>query len=129
VTIGLDTSVVLRLLTGEPDALAALAAQRLERALADDEVVIVSDLVAAEAYHALQHHYGMPEAEARALLRRLITSGTVRLEPAAAAAAFEPATGAGLLDRLIQVRYLDSGATTLTFDRGQARLTSVELLR
>jgi predicted nucleic acid-binding protein len=53
VSIGLDTSVVLRLLTGEPAAEARLARGRIERAHAAAEPVIVTDLVLAEAYFAL----------------------------------------------------------------------------
>lgn len=127
-TSGLDTSVVLRLLTGEPKALAAVAEHRLREAESRHEDVIVTDLVAAEAYHALQHHYGMPEAEARALLRSFLGSGVVRLDPPAGLAAFEPAGGAGLLDRLIQARYQTLGARLLTFDRRQGRLEGVEVL-
>ncbi|MBA4159491.1 MAG: PIN domain-containing protein [Gemmatimonadetes bacterium] len=127
-TLGLDTSIVLRLLTGEPEALARAATRRLEQAVADQETVIVTDLVAAEVYHALQHHYRMPEVEARALLRRLLASGVVHLDPSGALAAFEPAGGAGLLDRLIHARHQEAGAATLTFDKRQARLPGALLL-
>jgi len=57
VAIGLDTSVVLRLLIGEPRAQAEVARRRIERALIAGEKVIVTDLVVAEAFHALRHHY------------------------------------------------------------------------
>jgi predicted nucleic acid-binding protein len=89
---------------------------------------MVSDLAAAEAYHALQHHYGMPEAETRALLRSFLTSGVVHLDPQEAVREFQPAPGAGLLDRLIHARYRSAGATTLTLDRGQGRLEGAVLL-
>jgi predicted nucleic acid-binding protein len=127
--IGLDTSVVLRLLTGEPEALAQAAARRLEQAVARQERVVVTDLVAAEAYHALRHHYGMPETEARSLLRRFLASGVVHLDPLGALEAFEPAADAGLLDRLIHARHREAGATTLTFDHGQGRLAGAVLLK
>ena len=78
-TIGLDTSVVLRLLTGTPTAEAATARARLERAVFDREKVIVTDLVLAEAYFALHHHYGVPKDEARATLRAMIASGIVAI--------------------------------------------------
>lgn len=101
--IGRDTSVVVRLLVGLPEAL-------------------VSDLVVAETYFALQHHYAVPRAEAQAILRRFITSGVVRLEPAASANALIAAGGAGLVDRLIHLRYRSLGAITLTFERRQGNL-------
>jgi predicted nucleic acid-binding protein len=122
VTIGLDTSVVVRLLVGLPEALARAARQRLERATEEGETILVSDLVIAEAYHALQYHYAIPKAEARSLLRRFVESGVVRLEPAASAAALAAKGGAGLVDRLIHARYRSVGAVTLTLERRQGRL-------
>ena len=67
--IGLDTSAVVRLLVGEPAAQAAAA-----RALVDAHAgeVFVSDLVVAEAYFALRHHYDVPHPETVAALRALI---------------------------------------------------------
>lgn len=121
-TIGLDTSVVVRLLVGLPEALARAARQRLERATEEGETILVSDLVIAEAYHALQYHYAIPKAEARSLLRRFVESGVVRLEPAASAAALAAKGGAGLVDRLIHARYRSVGAVTLTLERRQGRL-------
>jgi len=61
VAIGLDTSVVLRLLIGEPRAQADVARRRIERALIAGEKVVVTDLVVAEAFHALRHHYDVPQ--------------------------------------------------------------------
>src|SRR5437764_854327 len=68
--IGLDTSVVVRLLIGLPEAQARTARRRLELAVERRERVVVSDLVLAETYHALQHHYRMPKREARSILHR-----------------------------------------------------------
>ena len=62
--IGLDTSVVLRLLIGEPRVQMEVARRRIERALIVGEKVVVTDLVVAEAFHALRHHYGVPETVA-----------------------------------------------------------------
>ena len=121
-TIGLDTSVVVRLLVGLPEALARAARRRLERATEDGEGVLVADLVIAEAYHALHYHYAVPKIEARSLLRRFVESGVVRIEPSASAAALTPTGGAGLVDRLIHARYRAVGAVTLTFERQQGRL-------
>ena len=50
--------MVVRLLVGLPEVQAAAARRRLERAVERGEPVFVSDLVLAESYHALQHHYG-----------------------------------------------------------------------
>ena len=70
-SLGLDTSVLLRLLTGEPAREASLARARLERAYAARERVVVTDLVLAEAYFALHYHYGIAKEEARSHLRRM----------------------------------------------------------
>jgi len=122
VTIGLDTSVVVRLLVGLPEALARSARRRLERATEEGEAVLVADLVIAEAYHALQYHYAVPKAEVRSLLRKFVESGVVRLEPSGSAGALDAKGGAGLVDRLIHARYRSIGAVTLTFERRQGRL-------
>jgi predicted nucleic acid-binding protein len=58
VIVGLDTSVLVRLLTGEPRELALVALDYLQEREKAGDRVIVSDWVLAEAYYALQHHYG-----------------------------------------------------------------------
>lgn len=121
-TFSLDTSFVLRLLVGEPPAQAAVARRRLEEALAAGETVLATDLVVADAYYALHYHYGVPKDEVRALLRAMLTSGAVRLEPEGSLWALDPARGAGLVDRLIVARHRALGASTWTFDRKLARL-------
>ena len=121
-SIGLDTSVVLRLLTGQPAADARLARARIERAHAAAEVVLVTDLVLAEAYFALHYHYGQSKEEARSQLRRMAGSGIVTVVPPEAVTALDPALGAGLADRLIHARHRAEGAITLTFDRKMSAL-------
>jgi predicted nucleic acid-binding protein len=125
-TIGLDTSVVVRLLVGVPEAQARRAKARLERALDENETVLVSDLVLAEAYFALHHHYAVPKAEARALLHRLAESGIVVVDPPEALVALRPAQGAGLVDRLLHARYRSRGGVTVTFEKKQAALDGAQ---
>mgnify|MGYP001546964343 CR=1 FL=1 len=128
--IGLDTSVVVRLIIGQPADQCAAARRRLELALTAAEPVIVSDLVIGESYYALQHHYGVPRDEARALLRRFLESGAVTPEPSGIAAVLQwVERGAGLLDRLIHLRYHECGAATVTFDVQQSRLRDAVRLR
>lgn len=115
-TIGLDTSVVLRLLVGEPVKQFEAARARLGSAHAAGEMVVVTDLVVAEAWHALHHHYGVPKDEARRALRGLVTSRLVELMPASSLPALDDAPGAALVDRLIHWRHLSEGARSLTFD-------------
>lgn len=127
--IGLDTSVVVRLLVGLPEAQARVARRRLERAVEAGEPVVVSDLVMAESYHALQHYYEVPKMEARAILRRFVESGIVQLEPPASSGALASTDGAGLVDRLIHLRYRSLGAVTVTFERRQGSLEGAARLR
>jgi predicted nucleic acid-binding protein len=131
VAIGLDTSVVVRLLIGEPRAQAEIARRRIERALIAGEKVVVTDLVVAEAFHALQHHYDVPQAIALNRLQEFLSAGVVQVDPVEAAEALGQGTRghAGLVDRLIVARHRALGATTATFDRRQARLEGGVLLR
>ena len=126
--IGLDASVVVRLLVGLPQGQAAIARRRLERAFEDDQPILVCDLVLAETYYALCHHYRVPKDEARRLLRDFAASGLVTVEPPEVAGALAPARGAGLVDRLIHARYRRVGAVVVTFERKQAALGGAERL-
>jgi hypothetical protein len=67
--------------------------------------------------------------EARAILRRFVESGVVQLEPPASSGALAPADGAGLVDRLIHLRYRNLGAVTVTFERRQGSLEGAARLR
>ena len=127
-SVGLDTTVVLRLIVGEPAAQAAAARQQLEEAFRLGQPIHVCDLVVAEAYHALHYHYGVGKSGARDLLRAMLSSGVVELEPSASLDALDPARSPGLVDRLIAARYRGLGDTTLTFDRRLGRLDGVEVL-
>lgn len=129
--IGLDTSVVLRLLIGEPRAQAEVARRRIERALIAGEKVFVTDLVVAEAYHALRHHYDVPQTVALSRLQDFFSAGIVQVDPVGVAEALGQGTRghAGVVDRLIVTRHRALGATTATFDRRQARLEGGVLLR
>lgn len=129
---GLDTSVVVRLLMGEPEDLALEAMRHVaERRRAGDRL-LVSDLVLAETYYALQHHYCVPKTEVLATLRAFLatpeveTTGeaakvleTLRLESA------KP----GFIDRVIHRGYLGAGGDELvTFERAARKLSGVRVL-
>jgi predicted nucleic acid-binding protein len=66
----LDTSFLIRLLTGDPVPQFHLAAGFLEKCRLEEGVAEVLDLVLAEAYFALQYHYGFPkDAALKSLLQ------------------------------------------------------------
>ena len=127
-SLGLDTSVVVRLIAGEPESLVRLATERIRLAMGEGERVLVSNIVVAEAYFALQRHYRMSKADARTALLRLADSGDVEMESEAVEALRETSS-AGLVDRMIQANYRGAAAVTLTFDRKFGRRAGVELLR
>ena len=105
------------------------ARRRLERPVDRGLLVFVSDLVLAEAYHALQRHDGMPKSEARSILHQFATSGTVAVDPVEAVAALESRRGAGLVDHLIHARYRSLGVVTTTSERKQGALEGAARLR
>lgn len=130
-SLGIDTSVLVRLLVGKPAHLAAKAEQRLLDAHRARESVVASDLVIAEAYHALKYHYEIAPADIRRSLLSMLTSGLVRPELGSAVLGVLTARQlgkAGLVDRLIQAGYESHGGTTLTFDKEQSKLGKTELI-
>jgi len=122
VKTGLDTSVVVRLVTGQPPEQFARARARLEAAAAAGDEILLTDLVIGESYFVLRAHYGLGESDVRRALTRVIRSGVFRVDPVEASRALDATGGAGFADRLIHLRYRALGAITLTFDRAQARL-------
>lgn len=130
-TLGLDTSVLVRLLIGEPAPLATKAQERLLEAHRVRQAVIVSDLVIAETYHALKHHYDLEPSEIRQALLAMLTSGMVQPEQGSAVLSVlqEKKPGkAGFVDRLIQAHYEIDGLTTLTLDRAQVKMGRTEFI-
>jgi predicted nucleic acid-binding protein len=127
---GIDTSILVRLATGDPED----GFERCVRALTvlverDKAEVFASNQVIGEAYVALQHHYGVSKPDARAALVSVLRSCLVTpLNEANAFEALETATGAGLLDRLIADDYRRAGLVTLTLDRKMATLPDARRL-
>jgi predicted nucleic acid-binding protein len=120
--VALDTSVVVRLLTGQPAAEAARARARVESAHRAGDDLLVTDLVAAETFHALRFHYRVPREDAATAIRKMVTSGLVRLEPEDALRAWTRGSAVRLVDRLVHFRHRSLDAVTWTLDRRQGRL-------
>ena len=120
--VALDTSVVVRLLTGLPAAEAERARTRVEAAHGAGDDLLVTDLVAAETFHALRFHYKVPRKDAAAAIRSMVTSGLVRIEPAEALRAWSRGSPVRLVDRIVHFRHRALNAVTWTLDRRQARL-------
>lgn len=127
---GIDTSILVRLATGDPESLYDYCVERLTALIESEGAeVFASSQVIGEAYIALQHHYGVTKAEAREGLASLLQSGLVT--PQNGRAVIEvlgEQGGCGLLDRLIADDYRRADLLTLTLDRKMAKLADARLL-
>ena len=127
---GIDTSVLVRLLTEDPVVEFEYCLEKL-RTLVDDrgDEIFVSNQAIGEAYIAVQQHYGVAKSEARSSLLDALQSGLVSpLNGPTVIAALEATGGPGLLDRLIADDYARSGLEVLTLDRKMANLPDVKRL-
>lgn len=128
--LGIDTSVLVRLVTEDPEAEFEYCVEKL-RTLVDKrgDEIFVSNQVIGEAYVAVQQHYGVAKTEARSALADILQSGLVSpINGAPVIAALEAKGGAGLLDRLIADDYTQAGLQVLTLDRKMAGLRDVKRL-
>ena len=133
-TVGLDTSVVLRLLTAEPADQADEALGFLKELKSAGRRAFASDLVVSEAYFALQAHYQVPKkAAVRALLDFLRTGFVEPEENGVAVQALESITGSsqkpGFVDRMIHAQYAMIPATLITFEKASKELDGVIVLK
>jgi len=121
---GIDTSILVRLATGDPEREFGECVRRLSLLVERDRAdVLASNQVIGESYVALQHHYGVSKDEARGALASVLNSGLVApLGGRSALAALDARGGCGLLDRLIADDYRAAGLVTLTLDRKMAGL-------
>ena len=130
-SIGLDTSVVLRLLTGAP-ATPADAARSMMAASRD--TVCISDLVVSESYFGLRHHYAGPHAEAAHAIAALLDDPRIQCTGVArrvfrdATAGAVPRSAPGLMDQLILADYRAALCTVATFDRDLAKANGAQLV-
>ena len=128
---GLDTSVLMRLLTGQPVPLAEAAREYLAEIEEAGQAIFVSNLVVSEAYFACQHHYSMAKADVLAGLLTLLSQVTFVVQPAllellaiSGLATAKP----GFLDRLIHAEYAASNLTLVTFEKAASRFPGTQVL-
>ena len=130
-SVALDTSVVIRLLTGTPAAQAELARDAVA---AEVEPVTISDLVASESYFALRHHYAVSHADAvrtiSAMLNdpRIHATGIAPTVMSALAKDGGDKPRPGMMDRLIHADYRREDIEMWSFDRDVCRLPHTRLL-
>lgn len=87
--IGLDTSVLIRLLIGLPSEQASTAVDLIKKARIAGRQIVVSDLVVSEVYFALNAHYDVPKRAAIGALLEILRSRLV-----------EPADGPAVIEML-----------------------------
>jgi predicted nucleic acid-binding protein len=132
-TVGLDTSVVLRILTGEPEAQARATRELMRTSVHQGKRLLVSDLVVSEAYFALVAHYGIPKREAVDGLLEMLERGVIH--PCHGACAVDvlramKSSGQkpGLVDRLIHAQYASLPAGMVTFEKASRKLSRAIVL-
>lgn len=130
-SLGLDTSIVVRFLVGEPAPLAEKARLRVEKALHDGCDLVVSDLVVAEAYYVLHKVYGIPKrASIKALIELFDQPGFRPEKDGKALQDVLDATGKrpGMVDRMIHAQYMDECASMITFEKAAKKFGNTEIL-
>ena len=127
---GIDTSILVRLLTGEPAADFEYCVSKLSGLVQETAAeILASNQVIGEAYVAVQHHYGATKADARSGLVDVLRSGLVApLNGRTVIEALEASGSPGLFDRLIADDYRRAGLETLTLDRRMSDLPQARRL-
>ena len=123
--IGLDTTLVLRLLTGEPVKQFEKARTFIEEQLANSKKLFVSDLVIAESYFALYYHYKVPKDEAVQQLDNFLSSGVVHPVPGSVCQKVIKESishKAGLVDQIIHEQYCLFTEQIASFDKSMCKL-------
>ena len=126
---GIDTSVLVRLVTGTPPDAYSRCVERLHALIGSGAEIFASNQVIGEAFVAVQHHYGVSAVDARSELSKALRSGLVApMNGRAVIEALEAAGGPGLFDRLIADDYARADLHVLTLDRKMAGLPDAHLL-
>ncbi len=126
---GIDTSVLVRLITGRPRETWSQCVERLQALVMSGAEIFASNQVIGEAYVTVQHHYGVSADDARSELSKTLRSGLVApLNGRSVVAALEASGGPGLFDRLIADDYARAGLEVLTLDRKMAALPAARRL-
>ena len=130
-TFGMDTSYLLRLLTGQPADLAEAALARYQNAVDCGDSFYVNDVVVTEAYYALQHHYGKTKEEAIAALRAMSEDDSISFSGSFEYVIDTPnlaKASPGFLDRMLTADYRSRGNITLSCEKSFKRLPDTEVV-
>ena len=127
----LDTSVLVRVLANEPRPLATKVIMELWKRREAGDVFRISNLVLAEAYYAMQQHYGVDKKTILDAFRTLSEQRGFEFTPEAKAAlgvANIEKASPGFVDRLIHGEQHALGATLLSCEKSFRKLPDTEIL-
>ena len=130
-TFGLDTSVVLRLLTGQPQEQASRTLARYQEGIANGDSFCVSDIVASEVCYAIQHHYGKTNEEALSALKGFSAGEGISFSQNFAVSINTPdihKANPGFVDRMLVSGYREQGQITLSCEKSFRRLADTEVI-
>lgn len=130
--IGLDTNVLVRLITRDDEAQAQRAKEVFDRHAGEIGALYVADIVLVELCWTLARSYGLARADVARAVQALLDNATIALESPDAvrtALAGFRAGGADFPDCLIVAKAGAAGCRqVLSFDRRMAGLPGVEIL-
>ena len=119
-THGLDTSVVVRIISGLPEDAARRVGERIAAEVLSGELFAISPLVLSEAYFALQHHYDFTKEEALQSLRALAQTDGICVSESVRAILDVPnlaMANPGFVDRMIVGEYAIVGSDTYSCEK------------
>jgi predicted nucleic-acid-binding protein len=131
-TIGCDTSFLLRILTNHPVTLASKAIEYAYRSIRNGDSIEVSDIVLSEAYYALQASYGVSKTDALTLLAKISSVGGFCVTSHAKEVLSTPNlanSNPGFVDRLIHGEYFASGKKTVACEKSFKKLPQTDVVR
>ena len=124
-THGLDTSVVVRIISGLPEGAAEKVGERIAAEIAEGNDFSVSALVLSEVYFALQHHYAFTKEEALQSLLAFSRTDGIRVAESIRAILESPNLAnakTGFVDRMIVGEYATAGNDTYSCEMSFRRL-------
>lgn len=127
----LDTSFVIRILTGDPPHLFESASKFIGERGIDAPPMEVCDLVLAEAYFALLHHYGFSKPDALAAILSFSRHPAIAVSDYAQTALALPGIATanpGFVDRLIHGFSRSAGRVMVTFEKAARTLPETLVL-
>ena len=129
----IDTNVVVRLVTGDPPAMAEQAAAFLEESTRTGRPLRLDPLVVAEALYVLTSFYELPRGRAVDALRAVVGLPGLRVEQRAAVLrALElhrTTPKLHFVDAWLTAQAEAAGDGVVTFDAGMAKAAGVPALR